>query len=98
MCTNKTLETKIKRFQDLNATIKAAEEEKRQLQDWIINEYSARQITEYAPKSGAYNAKLISQKRETLSKKALAEVLPDTWQAIWSAGAKTTISEYIRIY
>ena len=98
MCTNKTLESKIREFAKLSEEIKAAEDRKKALQAAIIAEYNTRNITEYAPKSGAYNAKLITQQRETVSKKSLAAVLPDTWQVIWNQAAKQTKTEYIRIY
>lgn len=98
MCTDKTLEAKIREFNRLSETIKTAEEQKKALQAAIIAEYQIRNITEYSPKSGSYNAKLITQQRETLSKKSLQAAFPETFNAIWTAAAKTTTSEYIRIY
>ena len=98
MCTNKTLEAKIRRFNELNELKKTIEAERETIQAAIIAEYETRGINAYTPKSGSYNARLINQTRETITKKSLSAALPETWEAIWSAAAVRSSSNYIRVY
>lgn len=79
MCTDKTLNDKIRRFNKLSADIKALETEKKALQAAIIAEYDSRTIDNFN------GMKLISTAKETIKKS-------DCPAAIWEHFK--SVSEY----
>ena len=83
MCTDKTLNEKIKKYNAIAAEIKALEAEKKKLSEAIIAEYDSRRIERFG------GLQIINQTRETIKK---ADV-PD---AIWDRFKSISTSRFLR--
>lgn len=83
MCTDKTLNAKIKAYKDIAAQIAELEKEKKKLSDWIISEYDSRQIEKFN------GLGIVNQTRETIKK-------ADVPIAIWDRFKTISSSRYLR--